>query len=100
MFERILWVQCAVLLAVLIYQSRQWILGRARAWLAVSPNLAAVGLLSVLAAGLLFCCSVAGLDRAQIFVLPLAVLLYPLTPRLINKWKLAEGTAEGSYAKA
>ena len=84
-FENILWVQCFVLLAMLLFRSR----ARIRSWFADSliarPRLVVLVSLAIIAAALLIGCSELEWGRARYLVPPAIVLLYPAVRKMVSK---------------
>lgn len=89
-FERILWIQCALLLAIVAFLSRQWFYAKMRNWAESSPKQLVIALLGVFSAVLLVWGAALDYQLIPYFVIPLAVLLYPVIAGLISKFKNAD----------
>lgn len=84
-FESILWVQCALLLSIVTFLARHWINVKLRTWATSSPKLLVTVLLGVFAAALFVCCAALDFQRGRYFVIPLVMLLYPVTNAFIGR---------------
>jgi hypothetical protein len=84
-FESILWLQCAILLTVVVFLLRHWAASTLRAWAARKPVQFAILALSGVAIALLVVLAALGFQRPHYFIPPLAVLVYPKVVALVRR---------------